>query len=174
MNLRTVAAVAGCALLAGCGLFPPLGTVEPAPAVQLAPTVAPVEPPRPAAELENLLTYFLQLKRLVGPELGREHDAARLAYSRARSDYNRVRFAMVLALPNTAFNDEGRALEVLEPVAKNQASSLHGLAQLLSAHLQEQRRLAANVQGLQQKLDALRTLERTLIERESGAATRKR
>jgi hypothetical protein len=72
---------------------------------------------------------------------------------------------MVLSLPNSAFTDDGRALELLEPVAKNPGARLQGLAQVLSSNLQEQKKLNASVQGLQQKLDALKTLERNLIER---------
>jgi cell shape-determining protein MreC len=57
-------------------------------------------------------------------------------------------------------------------VAKNRDARLQGLAQLLSSNLQEQKRLNeeqkrlnASVQGLQQKLDALKSLERNMIER---------
>ncbi|HET9403893.1 MAG TPA: hypothetical protein VFO57_04885, partial [Burkholderiales bacterium] len=57
------------------------------------------------------------------------------------------------------------ALELLDPVSKNPNGHLGGLAYLLISHLQERKRLDANAQGLQQKLDALRSLERSLIER---------
>jgi hypothetical protein len=168
---RALAAGALAALLAGCGA---LRGVEPGEA-------PPVEEARPpAGDTERLLQYFGRLRRLPGAELAREHDAARADYGRARSDFNRVRYAMLLALPGAAFADEARALEVLEPVAKNAAAPLHGLAYLLAAFVQEQRRLAGSVQslrdsvqGLQQKLDALRSLERSLIERgESGGRKR--
>jgi hypothetical protein len=36
---------------------------------------------------------------------------------------------------------------------------------MLGSHIQEQKRLNASVQGLQQKLDALKSLERSIIER---------
>ncbi|MNC98647.1 hypothetical protein D3C83_166750 [compost metagenome] len=58
---------------------------------------------------------------------------------------------------------------------------MRGLALVMSAHLQERRRLESgmqnlqqNVQGLQQKLDALMSLERSLIDREQGTPARKR
>jgi len=121
--------------------------------------------PQPASDTESLLSYYQHLRRLPGAELGREHETARLAYARARTDFNRVRFAMVLSQPNAAFADDGRALELLDPVAKNPGARLQGLAQLLSSNLQEQKRLNASVQGLQQKLDALKSLERNMIER---------
>lgn len=120
---------------------------------------------RPASDTESLLLYYQHLRKLSATDLGREHDTARQAYSRSRTDFSRVRLAMVLSLPNTVFIDEGRALELLEPVGKGGAGQLGGLASLLSAQIQERRRLDANAQGLQQKLDALRTLERSMIER---------
>jgi hypothetical protein len=96
---------------------------------------------------------------------------------------------MALAIPGV-LGTEAAALELLEPLVKNPTLSLHGLAFLLAAYIQEQRRLASqlqglqqnvqglqqNVQALQQKLDALRTLERSLTEREppAGAPPRRR
>ena len=48
---------------------------------------------------------------------------------------------------------------------RNQNSPLHGLAVLLQTFVQEQRRLEQRVHGMQQKLDALKAMERNLIER---------
>ena len=174
MNPLRIAALAGLvAALAGCGVLRDMeaGSAEP--------WVKP-DTPRPASDLDSLLLYFQHIKKLSGAELGREHDNARQAYARTRSELNRVRLAMMLSLPNTAFNDEPRALELLDPVVKNPQTSLHGLAFLLAAYIQEQKRLDGNVQnlqqnlhGLQQKLDALKSLERSLTEREQGGARKK-
>ena len=161
VNFRNGFAVCCLAILAalsGCGTFRGGEGQEPAPWIQAG-------SPTPASEAENLLLYYQHVRKLGGTELNREHDVARQAYNRSRTDFSRVRFAMVLSLPNTAFNDDGRALELLEPVAKNATGQLNGLAYLLSAQLQERKRLDANAQGLQQKLDALRSLERSMIER---------
>jgi hypothetical protein len=159
MKTRLAALLAICAALAACGLLrAPEGT-EPAPWVHAG-------SPRPASDVESLLLYFQHVKKLPGGELGREHDTARQAYSRTRSDFNRVRLGMLLALPGTSFSDEARALELLEPVAKNQKGQFSGLASLLASHLQERKRLDASAQGLQQKLDALKSLERSMIERQ--------
>jgi len=68
-------------------------------------------------------------------------------------------------VPNTAFYDEPRALDLLDPVARNGDPRLSGLAALLVSQIQERRRLDATAQALQQKLDALKSLERSLIER---------
>ncbi|MGZ5145612.1 MAG: hypothetical protein ACXWCP_18865, partial [Burkholderiales bacterium] len=105
-------------------------------------------------------------------DVAREQEAARQAFAQTRSDAARVQLAMALSVPGSGAVDETRALDLLEPLAKNPLAPLHGLAFLLSTHIQEQRRIVAqlqglqqNVQGLQQKLDALRTLERSLSER---------
>jgi hypothetical protein len=144
-------AVAAC-LAAGCAAPP--GTAKPAPVVS-----------RPVSESENLLGYYHTLRGLSAADLGKEHELARQAYARARTDYNRVRYAMVLTVPNATSHDDARALEMLEPVAKNPGAQLQPLASLLASHLQERKKLDATAQALQQKLEALRSLERSIIER---------
>lgn len=124
-------------------------------------------------EVSRALAYYARARKLAGPELAREQEAARRALTRTRSDANRVRYALMLTVPGANAQDEVRVLELLEPVARNGDSALHGLALLVTAFLQEQRRLDGNVQNLQQKLDALLTLERSMTGRESGT-TRKR
>ena len=159
MRNRLVFLWLGCAAVAaGCGVLRIAEPLEPAPWVQAG-------APQPAADAESLLLYFQYIRKLSGAEVSREHEAARQAYARARTDFNRVRLAMVLSLPGTAFNDDARALDLCETVAKHEGGRLQGLALMLASHLQEQKRLTASAQGLQQKLDALRSLERSMIER---------
>lgn len=168
---------------------------EPAQVAVAPPTVKPQPPvvkPKPVekpaearlSEVDVLLADFERMRRMSAPELARELDAARLAFTQTRSDASRVRLAMISTVQGSG--DETRALEMLEPLVKNPSSPLHALAFLLSAYIHEQRRLSTlaqglqqNVQGLQQsnqtlqqnvhalqqKLDALRTLERALTER---------
>jgi hypothetical protein len=144
--------------LAGCGVVQFAKPLEPAPWVQ-------ADRPQPGSDAESLLLYFQYLRRLSGPEAVREHEAARQAYASARTDFNRVRLAMALSLPGMPFTDDARALGLLDTVARHQDSQLQGLAVVLGTYLQEQLRIAASAQGLQEKLDALRSLERTMIER---------
>lgn len=147
-----------CGLVAGCSGFPGLESPE-------AVSWAPAGTPRPTSDADNLLAYFDQVRKLPAAELGKEHETARQAFLSARSDFSRVRLAMLLSLPGTPVSDEPRALDLLDPVTKNPGAELHRLAVLLAANLQERKRLDANAQGLQQKLDALRSLERNMIER---------
>lgn len=180
-----VAAMAGCA---GLGAPEPEEALEPArpaeptepmPLAEPVPSVvAPreAEPARPAAaavELERLLDYFRLLRRLSAAELAREHENARAAFLRTRSDYDRVRLALLLSLPNTPFNDEARVLELLEPMLRNPGAMLQGLAMLVHVMVYEQRRLEQNIGRLQEKLDALKSLERKLLEREKTGQTRR-
>ena len=159
MTNRLILLGIGCAaVLAGCGVVRLAEPLEPAPWVQAG-------TPQPASDAESLLLYFQHIRKLTGAEVSREHEAARSAYARARTDFNRVRLAMVLSLPGTAFYDDARSLDLYDTVAKHEGGRLQGLALLLGSHLQEQRRLTASAQGLQQKLDALKSLERSMIER---------
>lgn len=149
------------------------------PAIIAPPVAAP--PSTRADDIERLLVYFEHIRKLPAAELARENESARASFTRSRSDFDRLRLAMLLSVPNTAIADEQRAYELLDPVVKNPASPLHGLALLMSTHLQERRRLEGsnrelqqNVQGLQNKLDALMSLERTLIDRDKSTPPRKR
>lgn len=198
------AVVAAAALgLAGCIALQEPAPPESQPALESWPEV--VKPPKPKPErvvvpeppaptVDMLLAEFERFRRLSAADLAREQDAARQAYGLTRSDAARVQLAIALMVPGGAAGEDARALELLEPLVKNPAAALHGLAFMLSAHIQEQRRVLAqlqslqqsnqglqqnvqvlqqNVQGLQQKLEALRTLERSLSER-GEPAPRKR
>lgn len=166
------ACVAG-ALLYGCAGSQPPATIsesgQAAPVVEdESPQESPAvteERPRRVSDTEKLLHYHAQLRRLTGPELLREHESARQAYVQSRSGYARVRYAMVLALPGTPFHDDARALTLLEPLARTAGDELAGLSSLLTAQIQERRRLDGTAQALQQKLDALKSLERSLSNR---------
>lgn len=145
-----------CALLAGCGALQELEPKEQPPAALV---------PRPISNVESLLLYYRHIGTLKDDQLTREHEIARNAYARERTDFNRVRLAMLLGLPNTTVSDDDHALELLEPVVKSGDGEFSGLAALLAAQLQERKRLDANAQELQKKLDALKSLERSMIER---------
>jgi hypothetical protein len=165
MKVTSAIACLACALLvAGCELLPYFQPKEPIEPKEPAPSALIEEPP-PASDVDSLVQYSQHIRKLSAGDLGREYDTVRQAYNRERNAVNRVRLAMVLTVPNTSFYDESRAIDLLEPVARDANGQLQALAFMLSSHLQEQKRLNAHVQGLQQKLDALKSLERSLIER---------
>lgn len=163
--MKTLAAGLMLLLLAGCGAWRGSDVVDDPAAV--------VELRGDGTEAGAALAYYARARKLSAAELAREQEAARRALARTRSDGNRMRYALVLAVPGAPAADEARALETLEPVTRNAASPLHGLAVLVTAFLQEQRRLDVQAQGLQQKLDAMLELERNMTGRE-GSAQRKR
>lgn len=160
-------------LLAGCGAMhgpqAPVSGRTPAP----APATAEKTTVRDGAEPRETLAYYARARRMTAPELAREQEAARRLLARSRSDVNRVRYALLATLPGSPAGEEARALELLEPVVRNGDSALCELALMVTGFLQEQRRLDSHAQALQQKLDALLTLERNMTGREGGG-TRKR
>jgi hypothetical protein len=211
MKVRHGLIAAGIGIAAGCVAVPePESDVSPgaeqprvtrpAPVVVAKPAPVPSEPPPPAltapevvppvrtSEVETLIADFQRLRRLPAAELAREQETARLVFNQLRTDSARVRLAMALAAPGGPPGEDARALELLDPLVKNPAAPLHGLAYIIATHIQDQRRLAGqlqsaqqnvhglqqNIQALQQKLDALMTLERSLTERGETGAPRRR
>ena len=153
--------------------------------VTVSPPVGP-DAARPS-DIETLVGDFARFRRAAAPELAREQEAARQAFNSSRTDASRVKYAMALSIPGTPGTDDARALDLLDPLVKTPGATLYPLAVLLAAYIQEQRRLGAqvaglqqnvqglqqNVQGLQQKLDAITKLERNLTGRGDGASRRK-
>ena len=166
MNRQALVLAGAMAILgAGCStsrVSEPVKVSEPAVIVVEPEVKAPV---RPAVnESEALLAYFDHVRKLPAAEFAREIDAVRKLYSRVRSDFVRLRYAIVLSAPAAGPGDDARALELLDPVLKSADAGLRALATLLSGQIQqiqEQRR----AQGLQQKLDALMSLDKSMIER---------
>lgn len=120
---------------------------------------------QPANETESLLWYCQFVQTMPSAQLAREQDTARRAQRDANSDFERLRLACALSV--TAQGDDWlRVLELTEAVAKNAASPLRPLAAVLQSQFAERRRLEAGAAGLQQKLDALKSLEKSMNERE--------
>lgn len=164
------------ALAGGCGSFPPLhnGSAK-------APAIPGVT--RPLSDVEALLQYYEVIRGLSGNELGRERERARQTYARNKTDYNRVQLALHAALPEAGADEQTTGLALIEPLLKEsqgQNSGLRRFAILLNAMITENRRIADQLQNanqkakeeqrrgedLQQKLDALKSIEKSLIQRE--------
>jgi hypothetical protein len=152
-------------LVAGCAsVGPPQHAPEPAPVVRYSTEATD--------ELRDVLSYFNTLRRLSATELAREHDAARQAFAASGSEPNRLRLALVLSYPGASFKDERRALELLDPMVRDLRTAytpLRGFASVVHALLREQNRIGSNAQALKEKLDALKSLEKSLAERERAA-----
>lgn len=127
------------------------------------------------SEAESLLLYHEYLRKLSGAALNREHEEVKRALARSNSDFSRVRLALLLSLPTASFRDDGRAVGLLEPLLAGSAAAdeMQALARLLHAQISERRRIEERLkdeqrktEGLQQKLDALQSIEKSLLERE--------
>jgi septal ring factor EnvC (AmiA/AmiB activator) len=181
-RLAFYATVTASLLAAGCTLpvQTTAQTVSSEPPAQVAPT--PVAAPVPARRaVAELLEHADRVRNLQGAELA--HEIARLNDAGAPAD--QLRLAMALSQTRQLY-DLVRAQELLQRVLSNpaeEAQELHVLARLLSARYAEQRRLEDQVdrqnQQLrdlqrrlaenQEKLDALKEIERSLTSRPPAA-----
>jgi len=143
----------------------------PTPPPQASPPQTP-SVPQVNEEEQQALALLVDLQRYAvepGEDLRRELVAASAALTRTRSDVNRIRLAMLLTLPSAGPPDDARALSLLEPIVNRSgnASPLKQIAAVLYAQIierarsvrEEQRKTAA----AQEKLDALRAVERSLL-----------
>jgi len=156
--------------------------VTPVPVPQIVIVQSPPQPtaqqlPLPAAppvneEEQQALALLVDLQRYAveaGEDLRRELAAANLALTRTRSDANRIRLAMLLTLPTAGPPDDARALSLLEPMVgrSGNASPMKQIASLLYAQITERARSVREEQRktavAQEKLDALRAVERSLL-----------
>ena len=144
----------------------------PAPVQQQAIAPQQAAAPQINEEEQQALALLVDLQRYAveaGEDLRRELAAANLALTRTRSDANRIRLAMLLTLPTAGPPDDARALSLLEPIVgrSGNASPMKQIASLLYAQITERARSVRDEQRktavAQEKLDALRAVERSLL-----------
>jgi hypothetical protein len=117
---------------------------------------------------------------------------AEQAFSGDRTALNRLRLATFLATVSDPLRDDARAAELLEPVADAGEPGVGRFAALLATQIAERRRLAREAEraarerersdkerdkreeALKQQLDALRAIERGIMEREERLRRRQR
>jgi hypothetical protein len=128
-----------------------------------------------AREVAELLAYYERLNGMPADEQRREFNAAQVAFERQAGASQRLRLALLLLLPRAAWRDDARVLHLLggiEPVPVEQASPRHELALLLQKLVGERQRLLRDehkkAEDLQQKLDALRAIDRDSRRRPPG------
>jgi isochorismate hydrolase len=144
---------------------PPVIIVQSPPQTQVITAPVNEEDQQALALLADLQRYAAE----PGDDLRRELAAANQAVNRMRSDANRIRLAMLLTLPAAGPPDDTRALALLDSVAGKGAgaSPLKQIAVILSAQINERTRSVREEQrktaAAQEKLDALRAVERSLL-----------
>jgi len=159
--IRIAVTIACAAALAACA---------PAPSLTSAPTSpSPTREDRESRQVLELIGYTQRVAALQPDEQQRELNASNQIFSKDRGAYGRVRLALLLSLPGTAFVDDARAVGLLEPLtsAETAASSpMRQFAGLLHAQISERLREQRRAMQLKEQLDALKDVERKIIERE--------
>jgi hypothetical protein len=168
---------------------PPQVAIAPAPPPETTVIVVPIPPPPPASVVAEDVVVASQILSEVtkamsggGDSLRRENAAAVAAWGRARTEANRLRVALMAIVTSAGPADDQRALSLLEPFLARGAEQtmFKAVAELVAVPLIEKSRLvreeqkkaeAARVAAeaskkeldvVQQKLEALRQLERSL------------
>lgn len=188
-----------CALgLAACSSLwpgtPPVATPAQAPAAS-APAIVVTAPPEPVVPdpadvaARRFLAYHEQLRQMSATDLANEitrlNGVVSSTATAAPADAV-LELALALAQQHNG-GDLARAIALLEPITKSSAPELQpyqGLARLLLGRVVEQRRLEdqlarevtqrreqqRNLQQLNEKLEALKAIERSMTTRPPGAA----
>lgn len=184
----------GVLSLAGCATAPesPLAVRQPpAPPVtqtvyvpvyveveKPAPVPPPPEPLRLPEDQDQALSLLLEMTRATNAsadDLRKEFAAAGVLFNKERSHINRLRYAWLSALLGPAAGDDARLQGLLEPLmAKGSGLAashpLRAVADVLLAQIGERGRQVREEQkradALQQKLDALKAIEKQMLDRE--------
>jgi hypothetical protein len=145
-------------------------------------------PPAPAPALVagssnivgDLLAYYETLASLPNDQLEREYARAQQDFLKDNSARNRFRLVLLLALPGARFHDSNAALSLLNGyLARSRQDGLGNFAYLLANLIVEQndreQKLKASQRRadlLQQQLEELKSIERSLSQRQiRGAPT---
>jgi hypothetical protein len=144
---------------AGSPVDPPAVTLGP------PPTPEPTEDQQMIALLSDLQRYGT----LQNDELKKELTSAGQSLARQRTDVNRVRLAVLYTLVRNSPQDDQRAIQLFENVAKSApaGSPVRHLAAVLQSQVIERQRAVRDEQqkadAAIQKLEALRAMERSLL-----------
>ena len=147
-----------------------------------------IPPSQPAqlvvsSQLDILMQYYESLQEKTEQELVQEFDTVEMNFMRNNSDENRIRYILLLSLPNTDFRNISDALSLLMEWPQNgqQLTSMDSFRKLLTQLLTEQQHLNSTVKNfseklkavethseeLQKKVDDIKDMEKSLIRRES-------
>lgn len=147
---------------------PSTPAATPPPVAANPPASSPAEP----TEDQQMITLLADLQRfgsLSNEELKREIGSAAQLLAKQRTDVNRVRLAVLYTLARTSPQDDQRAMQLFENVAKSASanSPIRHLAAVLQMQLSERQHAVREEQqkadAAIQKLEALRAMERSLL-----------
>jgi len=152
------------------------------------------------AQVRELLGFFQSVSRLPAADQRAELVRTAQLFGREGTPYARVRLGGLHALPIAGLRDDARALALLEPLARAQppegalaglASLLHGQVAERMRQLREDREARARLQkeekeerqqlmreearkqeSLRERLEALKAIERSIMQREERSQSR--
>ena len=158
--MRIVAAFSCAVALGGCAYLAPF------------PGTSSARESQESRQVIELIAYTQRIGTLQAEEQQRELNASSQTFTKDRGAYGRVRLALLLALPGTAFNDDAKAAGLLESLAAGTSESPPGpmqqFAGLLYAQISERLREQRRTAQLKEQLEALKAVERKIIEREQA------
>jgi hypothetical protein len=138
-------------------------------------------PGPPGAELEErqvirLIHYAQRISTMTVEQQRREYGASNQAFTREKDTMSRMQLALLLATPGASFRDAARAASLLEPVAAqgDASSPMRSLARLLYAQLNENASEQKRANQMREQLEALKEVERTIMERGQESQPRRR
>jgi hypothetical protein len=154
-------------------------------AVFIAAGCALIEPPTPrTSPVDGVIAEAVLASRAPSAEQRSALQRAEQTFAAGSEPINRLRLATFLATFGEPLRDDTRAAELLEPIADANEPGVGRFAALLASQIAERRRAAREgerlarerersdkerdkrEEGLKQQLDALRAIERGIMERE--------
>ena len=138
----------------------------------------PIQPDSEAEERQviKLIGYAQRVTTMTAEQQRREYSANTQAFARDKDPMSRMRLALLLAAPGTGIHDTARAVSLLEPLATpaDTLGPLRSLARLLYVQLNERASEQKRAGQMREKLDALKEVERTIMERGQESQPRRR
>lgn len=138
------------------------------------------------SQLDMLMKYYELLQEKTKPELAQEFATVKKNFMHNNSDKNRIRYILLLSLPNADFRNISDALSLLmewpqDSQQSQQLTSMTSFRKLLTQLLTEQQHLNSTVKNFSEKLKAveayseklqkrvedIKDMEKSLIRRES-------
>ncbi|MFO1319101.1 MAG: hypothetical protein U1F52_05765 [Burkholderiales bacterium] len=139
-------------------------------------------------DVDNLMSLYATLRSMTANAQKQEFETAKREFNTYGSEVSRLTLAMLYLLPSAPFRNEAQAAQLLEPYQREKGetrgkSELRGFGQLLASQIDAWRRSEAVVaaqnvklkdeqrrtEELQRKLDALKDVERAMIQKDQGA-----
>ncbi|HKY02898.1 MAG TPA: hypothetical protein VJM53_10140 [Burkholderiales bacterium] len=170
--MRFCALFAIVLVLIGCQTQPPAPVEKVGPS---APGLSEESIQDEARVLADVLSYGQRIPHMSSDEQKREVPALTQAMGRDRSLVSRLKLALLLSQPGAGVQDDVRALSLLEAYANTgpQAGPLRQFASFLHMQVAERMRGARRADQLKEQLEALRAVERSIIERGQTPQPRK-